>query len=207
MNSVHGCQLCFLSTTRDQKVFSLTPAALGSKTCDGSCRYCLQWPQMDQLQLLMCWGEVVSVLQPLHSGFYWDWKVRRLLTFYLGLGTVWAADVRQTSCENLLLRLNFSDRILSFTSGEFCPNIHPNHLNEQIYFTLNMAACGSPSSWNGGLLVAISMMVQPKDQISAGAPYPRGPWSIISGAMYCRVPMWKTNEQRLWGTILLKSGP
>lgn len=54
--------------------------------------------------------------------------------------------------------------------------------------TLNMAACGSPSSWNGGLPVAISMMVHPRDQMSAGAPYPRGPLSMISGAMYCRVP-------------------
>lgn len=36
--------------------------------------------------------------------------------------------------------------------------------------TLNMAAWGSPSSWNGGLPVAISMIVQPKDQMSAGAP-------------------------------------
>lgn len=31
-------------------------------------------------------------------------------------------------------------------------------------------------------------MVQPSDQISAGAPYPRGPLSMISGAMYCNVP-------------------
>ena len=54
--------------------------------------------------------------------------------------------------------------------------------------TLNMAAWGSPSSWKGGLPVAISMMVQPRDQMSAGAPYPRGPLSMISGAMYCSVP-------------------
>ena len=36
--------------------------------------------------------------------------------------------------------------------------------------------------------MAISMMVQPSDQISAGAPYPLGPLSMISGAMYWRVP-------------------
>lgn len=51
-----------------------------------------------------------------------------------------------------------------------------------------MAACGSPSSWNGGFPVAISMIVHPRDQMSAGAPYPRGPLSMISGAMYCSVP-------------------
>lgn len=51
-----------------------------------------------------------------------------------------------------------------------------------------MAACGSPSSWKGGFPVAISMMVHPRDQMSAGAPYPRGPLSMISGAMYCSVP-------------------
>lgn len=32
------------------------------------------------------------------------------------------------------------------------------------------------------------MMVQPRDQMSAGLPYPRGPLSMISGAMYCSVP-------------------
>lgn len=52
-----------------------------------------------------------------------------------------------------------------------------------------MAAWGFPSSWKGGFPVAISMMVQPRAQISAGLPYPRGPWSMISGAMYCRVPV------------------
>lgn len=36
--------------------------------------------------------------------------------------------------------------------------------------------------------MAISMTVQPSDQMSAAFPYPRGPWSMISGAMYCRVP-------------------
>lgn len=66
-----------------------------------------------------------------------------------------------------------------------------SNLNHPTCLTLNITACGSPSSWNGGLLVAISMMVQPRDQISAGAPYPRGPWSIISGAMYCSVPIGK----------------
>lgn len=76
--------------------------------------------------------------------------------------------------------------------GDFllaCCFPNTSNLNQQTCLTLNIAACGSPSSWNGGLLVAISMMVQPRDQISAGAPYPRGPWSIISGAMYCRVPV------------------
>lgn len=36
--------------------------------------------------------------------------------------------------------------------------------------TLNTAACGDPSSMKGGLLVAISTTVHPKDQMSAGAP-------------------------------------
>lgn len=55
--------------------------------------------------------------------------------------------------------------------------------------------------------MAISMMVQPRDQMSAGAPYPRGPWSMISGAMYCRVPMGK--QIKTVGTTLHKnlSGP
>lgn len=30
--------------------------------------------------------------------------------------------------------------------------------------------------------------MQPRDQMSAAFPYPRGPWSMISGAIYCRVP-------------------
>lgn len=63
-----------------------------------------------------------------------------------------------------------------------------NSKAKKALFTLNIAAWGSPSSWNGGLPVAISIMVQPRDQMSAGAPYPRGPLSIISGAMYCKVP-------------------
>lgn len=33
--------------------------------------------------------------------------------------------------------------------------------------TLKTAACGDPNSINGGLPVAISTMVQPRDQISA----------------------------------------
>lgn len=36
--------------------------------------------------------------------------------------------------------------------------------------------------------MAISITVQPRDQMSAAFPYPRGPWSMISGAIYCRVP-------------------
>lgn len=43
--------------------------------------------------------------------------------------------------------------------------------------------------------MAISMMVQPRDQMSAGAPYPRGPWSMISGAMYCSVPIGKKDNK------------
>ena len=52
-----------------------------------------------------------------------------------------------------------------------------------------MAASGDPSSMNGGFPVAISTMVQPSDQMSAGAPYPRWPLSMTSGAMYWRVPV------------------
>ena len=64
-----------------------------------------------------------------------------------------------------------------------------------------MAACGSPSSWKGGFPVAISMMVHPRDQMSAGAPYPRGPLSMISGAMYCSVPENHTRQQQLNSVI------
>jgi hypothetical protein len=74
----------------DQKadgMVSLAPVALDSKTWDGSYMYGLQWL------------EAVSILQPLQSGFYWDWKVWRCLTFYLGLAIVWAADARQASWE------------------------------------------------------------------------------------------------------------
>ena len=46
-----------------------------------------------------------------------------------------------------------------------------------------------PSLIKGGLPVAISTIVQPKDQISAAAPYPLCPLSITSGAMYCKVPV------------------
>lgn len=48
-------------------------------------------------------------------------------------------------------------------------------------------------------------MVQPSDQISAGAPYPRGPLSMISGAMYCKVPSQdKKNCQVLQSSFLLE---
>ncbi len=47
----------------------------------------------------------------------------------------------------------------------------PKHRIKQIVPSL-------PSSMKGGLPVAISTTVQPRDQMSAGAPYPRCPLSI-----------------------------
>ncbi len=43
-------------------------------------------------------------------------------------------------------------------------------VQEWVARTLNMAASGEPSSMKGGFPVAISTMVQPSDQMSAGAP-------------------------------------
>lgn len=67
------------------------------------------------------------------------------------------------------LRMKRRQRSLSFSGMGGCVLNIP---------TLNIAACGEPSSTNGGRPVAISTIVHPKLQISAGAPYPRWPWSI-----------------------------
>lgn len=48
--------------------------------------------------------------------------------------------------------------------------MHCVHVQVLSLCTLNMAAWGLPSSWNGVLPVAISMMVHPRDQMSAGFP-------------------------------------
>ena len=66
--------------------------------------------------------------------------------------------------------------------------VPPLQLNWKCEHTLNMAASGDPNSMKGGLPVAISTTVQPSDQISAGAPYPRWPLSTTSGAIYWIVP-------------------
>ena len=79
-----------------------------------------------------------------------------------------------------LFRFFFQTKDFQFT---FKNMFHMNKL------ALNIAASGEPSSMKGGFPVAISTMVQPSDQISAGAPYPRWPLSITSGAIYCSVPV------------------